>query len=67
MRKNATSVNTIGCFETEILSQKKNIEGLSEINRRWVEKAMEKTTHNRVILDMDSSESLVHEEQEGSA
>jgi hypothetical protein len=66
-RKNAASVNTVGRFETEILPQKKNLEGLSEINGRWVEKAMEKTTHHRIILDMDSSESPVHGEQEGSA
>ena len=66
-RKNAASVNTVGRFETEILPQKKNLEGLSEINGRWVEKAMEKTTNHRIILDMDSSESPVHGEQEGSA
>jgi len=31
-RKNAASVNTVGRFETEILPQKKNLDGLSEIN-----------------------------------
>ncbi len=66
-RKNAGSINTIGRFETEILLLQKNLEGLSEINGRWVEKAMEKTPHHRVILDMDSSECPVHGEQEGSA
>jgi len=66
-RKNAASVNTVGRFETEILSQKKNLDGLSEINGSWVQKVMEKTSHHRVILDMDSSESPVHGEQEGSA
>jgi hypothetical protein len=66
-KKNAASANTVGRFETEILSQKKNLEGLSEINGSWVERAMEKTTHHRIILDMDSSESPVHGEQEGSA
>jgi hypothetical protein len=39
-KKTAASVNTIGRFETEILSLKKNLKGLSEINGRWVEKAM---------------------------
>lgn len=66
-RKNAASVNTVGRFETEILPQKKNLDGLSEINGNWVQKAMEKTPHHRVILDMDSSESPVHGEQESSA
>ncbi len=66
-RKNAASNNTIGRFETEVLTLKENIDSLSEINGRWVERAMEKTTHHRIVLDMDSSESPVHGEQEGSA
>jgi len=66
-KKNAASINTIGRFETEILTLKKNIEGLSEINGSWIEKAIERTPHSRIILDMDSSESPVHGEQKGSA
>jgi hypothetical protein len=66
-KKNAASINTIGRFETEILTLRKNIDSLSEINGSWVEKAIERTPHHRVILDMDSSESPVHGEQEGSA
>ncbi len=66
-KKNAASANTVGRLEIEILPLNKNPEGLSEINGRWVTKAMEKTPHHRVILDMDSSESPVHGEQEGSA
>jgi hypothetical protein len=66
-RKNAASINTIGRFETEILTLKENIDSLSEINGRWVQKAMERSLHHRLILDMDSSESPVHGEQEGSA
>jgi len=66
-KKNAASANTVGRFETEILALKENLDGLSKINGEWVEKATEKTPHNRVILDMDSSESPVHGEQEGSA
>lgn len=66
-KKNAASINTIGRFETEILPLKKNLEGLSEISGGWIQKATEKTPHYRIILDMDSSESPVHGEQEGSA
>ncbi len=40
---------------------------MSGINGRWIQIAMEKTPHNRIILDMDCSESPVHGEQEGSA
>jgi len=66
-KKNAASANTVGRFETEILPQKKNLEGLSEINGSRIERAMERTSHRRIILDMDSSESPVHGDQEGSA
>ncbi len=40
---------------------------MSDINGMWVQKAMNKTDHRRIILDMDSSESPVHGGQEGSA
>ena len=44
-----------------------NLKALSEVNGRWVERALQKTTHRRIILDMDSSASPVHGEQEASA
>ena len=65
--KQAASVNTMGRFETEFLTQRENLAGLSEINDQWVQKAVNKTPHRRIILDLDSSESPVHGEQEGSA
>ena len=37
------------------------------INVEWVDTAMAQTSHQRVILDMDSSESPVHGQQEGVA
>ena len=36
------------------------------MNPQWVELAMAHTPHRRVILDMDSSESPVHGQQEGA-
>ena len=66
-KKNAASANTMGRFETQMLSVKDNLEALSEVNGRWVERALEKTTRRRIILDMDSSASPVHGEQEASA
>ena len=65
--KQAASVNTMGRFETKILTQHENLGNLSDINGKWVQKAMGKTAHQRIILDLDSSESPVHGEQEGSA
>jgi hypothetical protein len=65
--KQAASTNTVGRFETEVLTQEENLEGLVRLNAQWVERAMARTSHQRVILDMDSSESPVHGQQEGTA
>ena len=54
-------------FETETLIQEDNLKGLARMNFQWVAGAMAHTPHRRVILDMDSSESPVHGQQEGAA
>jgi DDE family transposase len=56
----AASTNTLSRFETEVLTPEENVEGLAQLNATWVEKAMARTPHRRVILDMDSSESPVY-------
>ena len=65
--RKAASTNTMSRFETEVLTEKENPEGLARMNAQWVDGAMANTPHRRVILDMDSSESPVHGEQEGAA
>jgi len=65
--RQAASTNTMSRFETEVLTQGHSLEGLARMNARWVDGAMAHTSHRRVILDMDSSESPVHGEQEGAA
>ena len=62
----AASTNTMSRFETEVLTQDGNVEGLDRLDAEWVGGAMSRTAHRRVILDMDSSESPVHGEQEGA-
>ena len=54
-------------FETEILTQEENVKGLALLNTWWVDRAKAQTSHQRVSLDMDSSESPVHGQQEGAA
>jgi len=44
-----------------------NLKGLNQLNAEWVDQAMMRTRHQRIILDMDSSESPVYGEQEGAA
>ena len=54
-------------FETEVLSQDENLEGLSRINRELLAKVEAMDTPQRVVLDMDSTEIPVYGEQELSA
>ena len=65
--RKAASTSEMGRFETESLTQENNLQGLARMNAQWVERAMAHTPHRRVILDMDSSESPVHGQQEGAA
>jgi len=67
LQKQAASTNTLSRFETEVLITEENRKGLERLNEEWVDRAMTRTRHQRVILDMDSSESPVYGEQEGAA
>ena len=50
--KQAASTNTMSRFETEVLTEEENLEGLARLNVEWVDRAMAQTSHQRVILDM---------------
>jgi len=63
----AASTNTLSWFETEVLVTEENLKGLNQLNAEWVDQAMMRTRHQRIILNMDSSESPVYGEQEGAA
>ena len=65
--KQAAGTNTMSRLETETLTHDNNLKGLASLNTQRVERAMTQTSHQRVILDMDSSESPVHGQQEGVA
>ena len=65
--RSAASSQTVSRFETETLATDENLAALSAINHAWVGKAMRAGGIKKVILDMDSSESPVHGNQEGSA
>jgi len=66
LERQAASTNTLSRFETEVLVTEENLRGLEQLNTQWVSQAMARTRHRRIILDMDSSESPVHGEQEGA-
>jgi hypothetical protein len=67
LERTAASSGTVSRFETDILTQEQNIEALATLNSAWVSKTVSLSMAKKVILDIDSSESPVHGNQEGSA
>jgi hypothetical protein len=65
--RNAGSTSEMSRFETEILTQEGNLRELEGLNVEWVKRAVTRTVHSRIILDLDSSESPVYGQQEGAA
>ena len=63
----AASASTMGRFETEMLTQPDNLAALIDLPGRWIDAVHDKRPPKVVTLDMDSSESPVHGDQEGSA
>ena len=58
---------TLHWFGTELLTREENLIGLMALNWETLGQAECLDTSDRVVLDMDSSESPVHAVQEGSA
>jgi len=63
----AASTSQMSRFETEILSNDENLRALTNLCGRWVTEANRRSKTKDLILDMDSSESPTHGQQEGSA
>ncbi len=59
--------STLHWFETEVLADERNYQGLSRLNADLVEHDATLPSTRRVTLDIDSSESPVHGAQEESA
>ena len=65
--RSAALTSTLHWFETELLTRDDNLGGLMAVNRDLIGQAETCDRSDRVVLDMDSSESPVHGQQEGSA
>jgi len=63
----AASSSEMGRFETEMLATNENLAGLMDLSGSWIERANTRRKMKELILDMDSSESPTHGQQEGSA
>ena len=56
----------LGWFETELLTREENLVGLMAVDREVIGRAETCDRSDRIVLNMDSSESPVHGQQEGS-
>ena len=65
--RRAALTSTLHWFETELLTRDDNLDGLMAVNRDLIGQAETFDRADRIVLDMDSSESPVHGQQEGSA
>ncbi len=65
--KQAASTSQMGRFETELLASDENFAALSELSGVWIDRVHDRRPPKMIILDMDSSVSPTHGEQEGTA
>jgi hypothetical protein len=63
--QHAAARNTVGRFETGILTTAGNQVRLPAFHVAWISEGMAHTKTQRLILDLDSSESLAHGQQGG--
>jgi hypothetical protein len=59
--------STLHWFETEVLAEERNYQGLARLNTALIQHAATRSPASRVTLDIDSSESPVHGAHEQSA
>src|SRR4029453_3135720 len=63
----AASSSQIGRFETEWLASEANLAALMDLPGAWIDQVHGPTPPEGIVLDMDSSESPTHGDQQGSA
>ena len=63
----AASTSQMGRFETEVLTQPRNLAELARLSGIWIEELREHQPMRELILDMDSSVSETYGKQEGTA
>jgi len=57
----------MGRFETEVLATEENLAALADLSGQWIDTVHDRRPPTKIILDMDSSVSPTHGDQEGSA
>jgi len=66
IERQAASTSQVARFETEVLTHPDNLTALMNVPGQWVDQIRQRHPIQKLILDMDSSVSATHGEQEGS-
>ena len=67
VERQAASSSQMGRFETELLAADANVEALADMNGAWIDRVYDRHPPTKIVLDMDSSVSPTHGDQEGMA
>ena len=67
IERQAASTSQMGRFETEVLATEENLAALADLSGQWIDQVHDRHPPTKIILDMDSSVSLTHGDQEGTA
>ncbi len=65
--KQAASTSQMGRFETDVLTQPRNLAALTDLSGQWIDTVRRRKPVREIILDLDSSVSETYGEQEGTA
>jgi hypothetical protein len=65
--KQAASTSQMGRFETEHLASDENFAALTDLSGVWIDRVHGRDPPTKIILDLDSSVSSTHGDQEGTA
>jgi len=66
VKHGAASASAMGRFEAEMLTRPENLESLADLAGCWIDAVHDRRPPKSITLDMDSSESPVHGDQEGA-
>ena len=67
VERGGASTSQMGRFETELLATNDNLAALADLLGIWIDQVNERKPPKNIILDMDSSVSPTHGDQEGTA
>ena len=63
----AASTSQVGRFETEVLTTPQNLAALTNLSGHWIDQVHRVKSPRKIILDLDSSVSKTHGQQDGAA